>query len=328
MAAIFGCTGPELQADEVSFFQDCNPLGFILFSRNCVSPMQIRRLTSDLRSTVGRCDAPILIDQEGGRVQRLPVPPWREVAAPAKFGNLRKDEGIAAVEINARLIAMDLFEIGIDVNCVPCLDVYDGRGHPVIGDRAYSGNPNIVAKLGRATANGLLAGGVLPVIKHLPGHGRANVDSHFKLPMVEASMSELTDRDFLPFTALADLPVGMTAHILFTALDAKFPCTLSNNIISQIIRNQIGFSGLLLTDDISMHALGGNVGELASRSIAAGCDVVLHCNGEIAEMRVVAEHCPPLSEMAQQRWKSAIEYKGQPRPESRNQLLAELRHFI
>ena len=328
MAAIFGCAGPELQADEASFFQDCNPLGFILFSRNCVSPMQIRQLTHDLRSTVGRYDTPILIDQEGGRVQRLPVPPWREVAAPAQFENLGEEDSITAVEMNARLIAMDLFEIGIDVNCVPCLDVYDQRGHAIIGDRAYSGNPKTVTKLGRAAANGLLAGGVLPVMKHLPGHGRANGDSHFMLPIVEASRSELTHRDFLPFAALADLPLGMTAHILFTDLDPEFPCTLSNKIISQIIRNQIGFSGLLLTDDISMHALGGNVGELANQSLAAGCDVILHCNGQIGEMREVAEHCPPLSQTGQQRWNSAIAYNCKPRLESRIQLLAELRQFF
>lgn len=328
MAAIFGCSGPELKADEISFFRAANPLGFILFSRNCISLRQIKQLTYDLRSIVGRANAPILIDQEGGRVQRLPVPPWRQAPSPMQFGLLDEHEAKIAVELNSRLIAMDLLELGIDVNCVPCLDVNDAKGHQVIGDRAYSDNPDIVANLGRAAANGLLAGGILPVIKHLPGHGKAKADSHFELPIVTASRSDLADRDFYPFTELADLPLGMTAHILFTDLDPEFPCTLSNKVISNVIRHQIGFTGLLLTDDISMHALGGNIGKLTNQALDAGCDVILHCNGEITEMRLVAEHCQPLSRKAQQRWVSALAYKQDPRFDSREKLLADLRQYL
>ena len=328
MAAVFGCAGPELQAEEAAFFRDANPLGFILFTRNCKSPKQIRRLTTALRITVGRADAPILMDHEGGRVQRLPSPPWRQVAAPAQFGMLPKNVAAAAVTINARLMAFELLELGVDVNCVPCLDVKDPEGHQVIGDRAYSDNPTVVAKLGRAAANGLLAGGVLPIIKHIPGHGRATVDSHSELPIVRAYGQELVDRDFYPFQELADLPLGMTAHVLFSSLDPEAPGTLSEKIISQVIRQQIGFNGLLFTDDLSMQALGGSISERTGRALKAGCDVALHCNGQAEEMRSVAENCPLMSEQGQQRWETAQKYRREPQTESRDALLAELERII
>ena len=328
MAAVFGCAGPELQTEEAAFFRDANPLGFILFARNCKSPKQIRRLTSALRITVGRADAPILMDHEGGRVQRLPSPPWRKVAAPAQFGTLPENVAAAAVAINAKLMALELLELGIDVNCVPCLDVNDPEGHQVIGDRAYSNNPTVVAKLGRAAADGLLAGGVLPVIKHIPGHGRATVDSHFELPIVKACGEELADRDFRPFEDLADLPLGMTAHVLFSSLDPDVPGTLSEKIISQVIRQQIGFNGLLFTDDLSMKALGGAISNRMNRALKAGCDVALHCNGQAEEMHSIAENCPPLSEQAQLRWGTALKFRREPQAQSRNALLAELEGII
>ena len=328
MAAVFGCAGPELQAEEAAFFRDANPLGFILFARNCKSPKQIRRLTSALRITVGRADAPILMDHEGGRVQRLPSPPWRKVAAPAQFGSLPENLAAAAVTINAKLMAFELLELGINVNCVPCLDVNDPKGHKVIGDRAYSANPTVVAKLGRAAADGLLAGGVLPIIKHIPGHGRATVDSHSELPIVKACGEELADRDFRPFEDLADLPLGMTAHVLFSSLDPEVPGTLSEKIISQVIRQQIGFNGLLFTDDLSMKALGGAISNRMNRALKAGCDVALHCNGQAEEMHSIAENCPPLSKQAQLRWGTALKFRQEPQAQSRDALLAELEGII
>ena len=328
MAAVFGCAGPELQAEEAAFFRDANPLGFILFARNCKSPKQIRRLTSALRITVGRADAPILMDHEGGRVQRLPSPPWRKVAAPAQFGSLPENVAAAAVTINAKLMAFELLELGINVNCVPCLDVNDPKGHKVIGDRAYSANPTVVAKLGRAAADGLLAGGVLPIIKHIPGHGRATVDSHSELPIVKASSEELAGRDFRPFEDLADLPLGMTAHVLFSSLDPEVPGTLSEKIISQVIRQQIGFNGLLFTDDLSMKALGGAISNRMNRALKAGCDVALHCNGQAEEMHSIAENCPPLSKQAQLRWGTALKFRREPQGQSRDDLLAELEGII
>ena len=309
LAAVFGCAGPVLRPDETAFFRACDPLGFILFARNCDNPEQIRRLTSDLRAAVGRAETPILMDHEGGRVQRLRPPQWRKIPPAAEFGRLAhvdETSAIEAVALNACLMALELVDLGVDVNCVPCLDVYDPAGHQVIGDRAFSSDPELVARLGRAQASGLMRGGVLPMIKHMPGHGRVRVDSHLELPIVSASWEALSNIDFRPFTALADLPMGMTAHVLYSALDPDHPATMSKIIIDRIIRDQMSFDGLLFSDDLSMQALGGGLGERAAGALAAGCDVALHCNGKPAEMQAVADACRPLSQPAQNRWLRAL----------------------
>ncbi len=328
MAAVFGCAGPELSQDEAAFFRDCDPLGFILFARNCQTPEQIRRLTADLRQAVGRATAPVLMDHEGGRVQRLSHLPWRQVPAPAALGALPEEDAVTAARLNGRLMAMELLDLGVDVNCVPCLDVNDPAGHQVIGDRAFSADPALVAQLGRAQADGMLAGGLLPVIKHLPGHGRAGVDSHLELPVVTAGRSELSERDFKPFQAMADLPLGMTAHVLFPDLDPADPVTLSKTIIEQIIRNQIGFTGLLFTDDLSMQALGGEIGQRAARALAAGCDIALHCNGKPAEMQAVAAACSALSAPGQNRWQRALAARRLPDPAAYEELCARFQKLF
>jgi len=297
-AVIFGLAGPFLDSAERAFFAAADPLGFILFARNCVSPEQIAALTRELRHCVGRADAPVLIDQEGGRVQRLKPPHWR-MAPPAQgFGSLDERDAGAAVEaawLNARLLAADLQPLGIDVDCAPVLDVRAPDGHGIIGDRAFGASPQRVAKLARATCEGLLAGGVLPVIKHIPGHGRATLDSHEALPVVDAPADVLQACDFAPFAALADMPLAMTAHVVYSAFDAAAPATTSATVIGDVIRRQIGFDGLLISDDLCMRALAGAPGDRARAALAAGCDVVLYCNGELAEMRAVAQACAPLS---------------------------------
>ncbi|MET1027268.1 MAG: beta-N-acetylhexosaminidase, partial [Dongiaceae bacterium] len=304
-AVIFGCAGPELGAAERDFFQATQPLGFILFARNVDNPDQVRRLTSDLRASIGRADAPILIDQEGGRVQRLRPPHWRAVLPAGRFGELAELDPVAgqrAVSLNHRLIAAELTGLGITVDCAPLIDLRLPDAHDVIGDRAYGTDPVLVAMLGRAAANALLEGGVMPVIKHLPGHGRVLVDSHHDLPRVAASHAELSSSDFRPFRALNDLPWGMTAHVVYEAIDADLPATLSAKVIAEVIRGEIGFDGLLLTDDLSMKALRGNLSDLAGASLAAGCDIVLHCNGDMKEMRLVAAGVAPLSEWGKRRY--------------------------
>ncbi len=327
MAAVFGCVGPNLSDEEAAFFSENDPLGFILFARNCQNPEQIRRLTADLRAAVGRQDAPVLMDHEGGRVQRLAPPQWRKVPAAAAFGRLAEADLSAAVEaatLNGQLMALELAAIGVDVNCVPCLDITDPAGHQVIGDRAFAADGAVVARLGRAQADGLTRGGVLPVIKHMPGHGRATVDSHLELPVVTASREALSGHDFQPFTELADLPLGMTAHVLYPVLDADYPATLSRNIIARVIRGLIGFDGLLFTDDLSMQALGGEIGKRAADALAAGCDVALHCNGEMAEMQAVASACRPLSKDGQRRWQRAQDWRQTAELPPYDELLAKL----
>ncbi len=303
-AMILGCAGLELSAEEKEFFRHNQPLGFILFARNCDTPEQIAKLTADLRLSVGRDDAPVLIDQEGGRVQRLKPPRWRQAPTARRFGDLfRRDPelGREAVEFNMRLIAADLIPLGLDVDCVPCLDVPVPGAHDVIGERAFALQPEIVADLGRVAANTMLDMGIMPVIKHVPGHGRAGVDSHHDLPRVDTSVIELQHSDFLPFASLSDMPWGMTAHVLYTAIDAERPATTSPVVIERIIRGVIGFQGLLLSDDLSMQALGGTLGDRARASLAAGCDVALHCNGKMDEMAQVADATGPLTAAALQR---------------------------
>jgi len=303
-AVIYGCEGPRLTEWERGFFAEADPLGFILFARNCVDPDQLRALVSALRATVGRDEAPVLIDQEGGRVTRLKPPAWRAAPAAGVFDELAQrnlETACEAAEVNARLLALELRALGIDVDCLPLLDLRLPEGHGIIGDRALGSDPEQVIALGRAVCKGLASAGVTPVIKHMPGHGRAHVDTHEALPQVDASLEVLRDSDFRPFKALAEAPWGMTAHIVFTAIDPERPATTSPKVISEIIRGEIGFDGLLLTDDLSMSALSGGLGERAGAALAAGCDVALHCNGERSEMEAVAAAVSPLTPAAEAR---------------------------
>ena len=314
-AAVFGCAGTEVSGAERTFYRAADPLGFILFRRNCEDPTQVKRLVADLRGSVSRADAPVLIDQEGGRVVRLGPPHWRKPPAPAVFGALYELDPVgacAAAHLNARLMAHDLAALGIDIDCVPVLDVAVPGMSEVVGDRALSGDIEAVAALGRAVCEGMLAGGVLPVIKHLPGHGRARVDSHKALPEVDAELDELEALDFAPFRALCDMPLGISAHVCYRALDAQHPGTLSAEVITHAIRGAIGFEGLLFTDDLSMGALEGTVGQRAARAIAAGCDIALHCNGEMAEMEDVAASTGPMTNAAAARWARAGKMRGEP----------------
>lgn len=300
-ATIFGLSGPELTLDEAAFFRDANPWGFILFARNVVDPGQLRRLTGDLRESVGR-DTPILVDQEGGRVQRLRPPHWRGWRDVAKLFDGAEDEesearALEALRLRYRIIADELHAVGIDVNCAPLLDIPAEGSHEIIGSRALGRGPDQVMRRGRVVCEALLSGGVLPVIKHLPGHGRADADSHLSLPRISTPREELDRTDFVPFRALADQALGMTAHIIFDAIDPDHPATLSPAAID-IIRHEIGFDGLLMTDDLSMQALSGPMERRAGAALAAGCDLVLHCNGNRAEMEAIAGIAPPLSGQA------------------------------
>jgi len=304
-AVIFGCAGLDLGADERAFFRDANPLGFILFARNVDTPERTRRLVDDLRSSVARAEAPVLIDQEGGRVARLRPPHWRKAPPARLLGELYArdpERGLEAALLNSRLLAADVASIGCDVDCLPVLDIAFPETSTVIGDRAYADRPEPVAALGRATAEGLLAEGVVPVIKHMPGHGRATVDSHQSLPRVTAPRELLERTDFLPFKLLSDLPWAMTGHLLFEATDREDAITVSARAVKEDIRGQIGFYGLLLSDDLSMQALGGALGERASRALAAGCDMALHCNGLMDEMVEIAARTGPMSEAAGRRF--------------------------
>lgn len=298
-AAIFGLNGPVLDPGERDFFADADPWGFILFARNVNDPKQLARLCVTLRDSVGR-NAPIFIDQEGGRVQRLRPPHWRNAPPAGVFGLLYEQDAEAAKEavwINHRQLAAELAASGIDADCAPCLDLAIRGADAVIGDRAYGEDPSMIAALGRAAMDGLMAGGVAPVIKHIPGHGRADADSHFHLPRVREPIETLTRTDFAPFAALKDAPMAMTAHIVYDALDPGTPATMSETAI-KYIRNEIGFGGLLMTDDLSMKALSGSFEERTRRSLQSGCDVVLHCNGDRGEMDAIAEAAPLLSDTA------------------------------
>ncbi len=302
LAAIFGCAGAKLTPDEFSFLREADPLGFIIFARNITTPDATRALVASFREAVGRADAPVLIDQEGGRVARLRPPHWRK-APPARIFSDRaavrgQDAAIAAVRTNFRLIAAELVDIGVDVDCAPVADVPVPGAHEVIGDRAYGADPATIALYARAVADGLLDGGVIPVVKHVPGHGRAKADSHLELPVVAAPRDELEQTDFAPFKALADLPWAMTAHIKYLAIDPEHPATTSAFLIESVIRRHIGFGGLLLSDDLSMQALDGTMAERTRACLFAGCDVVLHCNGNFAEMEQVALAARPLDDEA------------------------------
>lgn len=307
-AVILGCAGPALEPAERRFFAEADPLGFILFARNVESPEQLRALTDELRAAVGRDDVPILVDQEGGRVARLGAPHWRAAPAAAAFGHLaarRPGDARRATWLNARLMAADLAAAGITVDCAPVLDLRWPGAHDVIGDRAFAGDPVVVANLGRAMCEGLLAGGVLPVIKHLPGHGRARVDSHAALPVVDAPWQALAATDLRAFAELSDAPWGMTAHVVYSAVDDARPATLSPRVISEVIREEIGFDGVLVSDDLSMRALTGGLRARAEAAMAAGCDLVVHCNGDLREMGAVTEGAGAVGEVAAARLRRA-----------------------
>ncbi len=305
---IFGLSGPSLTDDERAFFKEAEPLGYILFKRNCVDPAQMRALTDDLRALSGRADLPILIDQEGGRVARMQPPVWPAFPAGAAFDALYERAPISAIEAaraNGQALAQILREAGVTVDCAPLLDVAVEGGTPAIGDRAFGRDPMRVAALGRALLDGLHRGGVVGVIKHMPGHGRAMVDSHLELPRVKASAEEL-EADLLPFQRLASAPMAMTAHIVFEAWDPELPATLSPTVIREIIRGRIGFDGLLFTDDIDMKALSGTAGEKAARALAAGCDVVLDCWARMPEMVEIVERIPDAPELCLERLARAM----------------------
>ncbi len=296
-AFICGCASTALTQDERDFLADADPWGLILFARNCEDAEQIRRLTDEFRTINGRDDAPVLIDQEGGRVQRLGPPNWRKYPPARRFAEVyRKDatEGARLARAGARLMADDLRKVGINVNCLPVADVPQPGAHEIIGDRAYGADVDEIAILARAAADGCLDGGVLPVIKHIPGHGRAGVDSHVGLPVVDAGREELADVDFAVFGQLRDFPLAMTAHVIYSAFDAERPATLSETVVRDVIRGEIGYAGLVMTDDLSMGALSGTLKERAEAAFAAGCDMALHCNGEFDEMLDVAEATPEL----------------------------------
>lgn len=285
LAAIFGCAGPRLGPEEAAFFRDADPFGFIIFARNVEDPDQLRRLTGDLRAAVGR-DAPVLVDQEGGRVQRLRAPHWREWLPPLDTVAQATDPE-RAMWVRSRIIADELRAVGIDAVCAPVADIACAATHPFLKNRCYGEDPATVTRIARAVAAGTSAGGVLPVIKHMPGHGRSTADTHLDLPTVTVDRAALDATDFAPFRALADLPMAMTAHIVFAAFDPDHPATQSPTVI-RIIRESIGFHGLLLTDDLNMQALSGDLGQRTARAMAAGCDIALHCKGDLAEMQAVA----------------------------------------
>jgi len=315
-AFITGLSGATVTPDEREFLRQTQPWGLILFKRNINSPQQVYSLVDEFRNAVG-FRAPVLIDQEGGRVQRLGPPQWPIYPPGAVYGRLyAKDAaaGLAAARLGARLIAQDLNRLGIDVDCLPLADVPTATADPVIGDRAYGTTPEQVAAIAGAIAEGLLAGGVLPVLKHLPGHGRAAADSHLRLPVVDTARADLEATDFAAFRPLNRLPMGMTAHVVFSAIDPVAPATTSATIVSQVIRDGIGFEGLLMSDDVSMGALSGTLGERSRAALAAGCDVVLHCNGRLDEMQEVAAAVPPLSGAALRRAEAALAVRREPEP--------------
>ena len=326
-AFITGVSGLILNDAEREFIRAERPWGFILFKRNIESPAQVAALVGELRSAAGMADAAVLIDQEGGRVQRLGPPHWPVYPPGASFSALYDIDpklGLTAARLSSRLIAADLIDIGITVDCLPLADVPVAGADAVIGNRAYGTEPDKVAAIARAVTDGLEQGGVLPVLKHIPGHGRATADSHFRLPTVDTARDELERTDFAAFRPLADLPMAMTAHVVFSALDPVHPATTSATIIEQVIRGLIGFQGLLMSDDVSMNALAGSIAERTRAIVSAGCDMVLHCNGNIDEMREVARETPELAGKALERAKATLAARKQPEPLDRQAARAEL----
>lgn len=315
-AFITGLAGPALTAAERDFLREADPWGLILFRRNVETPAQVTGLVADFRAAVGRAEAPVLIDQEGGRVQRLAPPLWRAYPPGAAYGALYErdpEAGLAAARLGARLIAADLAALGITVDCLPLADVPAAGADAIIGDRAYGTSAEKVAAIAAAVSEGLMDGGVLPVLKHLPGHGRANVDSHEQLPVVTTDRATLEAGDFAAFRALAYLPLGMTAHVVYTAIDAHAPATTSSRVIAEVIRGTIGFTGALMSDDVSMGALSGTIAARTRACFAAGCDLVLHCNGRLDEMQAVAAEAPVLAGEPGRRAAAALAARKTPR---------------
>jgi beta-N-acetylhexosaminidase len=330
-AFITGISGFTLTADERAFLRAQRPWGFILFKRNIETPAQVTALISELREIIDDRDAPVLIDQEGGRVQRFGPPHWPVYPPGAVFGTLYDIDrklGLTAARLSARLMAADLINLGVTVDCLPLADLPVAGADAVIGNRAYGTEPGKVAAIARSVTEGLQQGGVLPVLKHIPGHGRATTDTHFRLPVVETSKAELERTDFAAFRPLADLPMAMTAHVVFSALDPAQPATTSATIIEQVIRGSIGFQGLLMSDDVSMNALAGSITERTQAIVSAGCDMVLHCNGNLDEMRAVAREAPVLSGVALERARRALASRKAPEPFDRAAARAELDELI
>jgi beta-N-acetylhexosaminidase len=330
-AFITGVCGTGLAAEEREFIASERPWGFILFKRNVATPAQVISLVRELRDAAGQPGAPVLIDQEGGRVQRLGPPNWPIYPAGAVFGALYDVDsalGLAAARLSARLIAADLVDLGITVDCLPLADVPVAGADAVIGNRAYGAEPGKVAAIARAVTDGLEQGGILPVLKHIPGHGRATADTHFKLPVVDTSRKELERSDFAAFQPLADLPMAMTAHVVFSAFDSAQPATTSATMVEEVIRGVIGFQGLLMSDDVSMNALAGSLADRTRAIFAAGNDIVLHCNGKLDEMRDVAGETPELSGKALERARKALASRKAPKPFDRVAARAELDALI
>ncbi|MFP8965478.1 beta-N-acetylhexosaminidase [Pokkaliibacter sp. CJK22405] len=316
LAGIFGCEGLELSQAEAAFFREANPLGLILFKRNCESPEQVKRLTDSFREAVGRQDAPILIDQEGGRIQRMQPPIWPQHPSSRDIGLIADkdlESGKRLAWLNARLIGDELAEVGVNVDAAPVLDLLVNGANEVIGSRAFSMVPEIVAELGRASCDGFLASGIIPVIKHMPGHGYAQADSHIELPFIDRSAEVLWGEDMLPFRELSSMPWAMTAHIMYPSLDPEFPCTQSAHIISHWIREKIGFQGVLITDCIHMNALKGTHAERAKASLDAGVDLILNSHGSVNEMEAVAQEVCALEGKALQRVTHSLTLLGKVR---------------
>ena len=302
-AVIFGCAGPKLLPAEKVFFRDSNPWAFILFARNIETPEQVRRLTDDLRTAVGR-DALIFIDQEGGRVQRLRPPHWRNAPSAQTFGDLYSRDRMAgkrAIWLNHRLIAAELRAVGVTANCAPVLDIPVDGANPIISDRAFSRRPHEVIDMAHAAMAGLMSGGVAPVIKHIPGHGRADVDSHLALPVIKADSETLAQTDYVPFQAFKEAPMAMTAHVVVNAVDPSLPVTLSKKAMRDLVRGTLGYQGLVMTDDLDMKALSGDLTDLTRKALSAGCDIALHCNGKMGSMVKVAKGARKLSGLALER---------------------------
>ncbi len=330
-AFISGCQGYSLTPDELQFFADECPWGLILFQRNCESKAQISDLVQAFRSAVGRSDAPVLIDQEGGRVQRLKPPVWRLYPSGSVYASLYErdfEAGLRCAWLGTRLIADDLYELGINVDCLPVLDVPVSGADPIIGDRAYGLEPEQIIRLAGAAIDGLRAGGVSPVIKHIPGHGRANVDSHLALPRVSTDRATLDERDFAPFRAFADEALAMTAHVVFEAIDPDAPATTSSRLVQDVMRQDIGFSGAIMSDDLSMKALSGTMVERTEAVFQAGCDLALHCNGDFRDMKDVAKASPHLDGVALERCSSATARLVRPEPLDRAAAEAEFDELL
>lgn len=329
-ALILGLSGLALTPEERAFFAELQPWGFILFKRNCESKAQVLRLTDELREVTGRETTPILIDQEGGRVARLRPPVWRLPPPAWTFADIYARDVETAEEaaaLNSRLIAAELREIGVNVSCSPCVDLLHEDGHGIIGDRALGREPHQIVSLARAVAEGLMDGGVLPVIKHIPGHGRAKADSHLELPVLDTEHEELSRSDFVPFRNLNDMPMAMTAHVVYTAIDEERCATWSSRLIHTVIRGEIGFDGLLMSDDVGMNALTGGFDERTYRALVAGCDVALHCSGDMAEMQDVAKGGRTLEGDAARRAEAALDRIAPPSDFDPEQGAARLAHL-